>query len=201
MIRQKKMIRQIIESDWGYIAEIEKQAYPSITESTGVRRTNAESIDVLRAKNILSPETCFVFEVDSIVVAFCLSHPYPANSPPSLNSKIDEVIQSSNLFIHDMAVKQTHSGQGIATKLFNHLLSVAVKLNYHSMSLVAVQNAFSFWAKFGFEIVENFSVDSSYDKTSVLMKLENLAEALGYSKLKSSRIYATPIARFTKADN
>ncbi|MEL7036259.1 MAG: GNAT family N-acetyltransferase [Cyanobacteria bacterium J06592_8] len=169
------MIRQIIESDWNCIAEIENLAYPVIEESTGILRTNAESIDVLRAKNMLSPETCFVFEADSIVVAFCLSHPYPANSAPHLNSKIDAVIPSSNLLIHDMAVKQSYSGQGIATKMFNHLLSIATKLNYRSMSLIAVQNASSFWAKFGFEIVENVSVGSSYDETSVLMKLENLA--------------------------
>ncbi|WP_037027131.1 GNAT family N-acetyltransferase [Psychromonas aquimarina] len=154
-------IREIIESDWPAIMRIQNEAYYS---------TAAESEDVLRSKHLSSPSTCIVCENSAgQVIGYGLAHAYPSHQAPQMGVVIAETITSNNLFIHDLAVEKKSQGQGLAKVLFNYLKCLAIQFNYSSLSLVAIQNADSFWSKMGFEPLTLKSLGPSYDKNASFM--------------------------------
>ncbi len=157
-------IRVIQENDWPTIVALQQQAYTSI---------EPESEPVLRKKFVVSPTTCLV-AVDSHenVLGCCLSHPWQPCAAPPLHEEIDHPVTTTNLFIHDMAVFPQFWKKGVGTGLYEAVCKRASSQGFTTITLVAVQQAQTFWSKFGFSKNVNIPLDSAYGTGAMFMELE-----------------------------
>ncbi len=110
-----------------------------------------EAEAVLRSKHELSPATCLVgIDAQDKVQAYCLSHPYPPDQIPALNTLSVKTEEYTNLFIHDLAVRHQARRLGFGQALYARVRKIAQQHGFSSISLVAVEQAGGFWAKMGF---------------------------------------------------
>ncbi len=154
--------RAIIEADWPDILRIQSEVYYDF---------KPESEDVMRSKASRGSATCCVaLDNNSSVVAYCLAYPYAADRIASLGI-MDEssVAGTDNLFLHDLAVQPASAGRGVAHALFEHVIEAAGQAGYRTMSLVAVQQAASFWTKLGFAPSTQATVNDSYGGAATFM--------------------------------
>lgn len=156
------MIRNISQNDISDVLYIQKSVYSSLL---------VETPESIQSKISTSPETCFLKISNNQIIAYCLAYPYAKYNIPSLNSLLNDLPLSTNLFLHDLAVLPHYSGKGIASKILSHLFAVIPKMGFTSITLVAVQNSQSFWKKFGFRVAEGNYQHSSYGKGAVIMFL------------------------------
>ncbi len=154
--------RTIVETDWPAILRIQSEVYYEFTP---------ESEAVMRSKATRGPATSFVaLDQDANVIAYCLAHPYPPNRTAVLGIADSlPLTPTENLFIHDLAVQKASARCGVAQALFNHLTSVAQSDGYRTMSLVAVQQAASFWTRMGFTLSTLGSINDSYTGDATFM--------------------------------
>tara|TARA_R110000744_G_scaffold289220_1_gene400129 strand:+ start:20 stop:544 length:525 start_codon:yes stop_codon:yes gene_type:complete len=159
---QPHYCRPIIEADWLAILRIQSQVYYDF---------RPESEAVMRSKADRGQSTCFVtLDNKPSVVAYCLAYPYPADRTAALDT-VDPlpISPTDNIFVHDLAVQKASAGRGVAQALFGHLVTVARLEGYRTMSLVAVQQAASFWRKMGFTPSTQAKVNDSYTSTATFM--------------------------------
>ena len=159
------MIRRVINSDLKHILHIQRKVY---------LEDLIETSQSISSKLTISPETCFVHLTGNNVNAYCLCYPFPKLESPPLNDVLDKNYSSENLFVHDLCVSPQYRGLGIAKIMIDHLFEVCRSHNFHSMTLVAVQNSEKFWHKFGFVVVQDTNSSSSYGVDSKLMFCENI---------------------------
>lgn len=154
--------RTIIEADWPAILRIQSEVYYEF---------NPESEAVMRSKAERGRGTCFVaLDQNSAVVAYCLAYPYPADRTAALGVvDASPLTPTDNLFVHDLAVQKASAGRGVAQALFGHLATVAGRGGYRTMSLVAVQQAASFWAKMGFIPCTRAALNDSFTGDATFM--------------------------------
>jgi len=159
-------IRHIQENDWAAIIAIENAAYTDIAP---------ESMETLRSRVLLSPETCFVaVNDDDEVLGCCFAHRWIPNAAPALHEVLQALPESKNLYLHDLAVAPLAQGTGVAGLLCRELLARAGQKRFLSITLVSVQNSSGFWKKFGFVEVPAVKPSPSYLENAVFMRL-NLA--------------------------
>ncbi len=157
-------IRPIKEKDWKSIVKLQQQAYTKI---------KPESETVLRKKHIISPSTCMVAEDNhKNIQGCCLAHPWASCTVPPLYQEIEKPAVTNNLFIHDMAVFLQFQKTGVASNLCKTIINLADKQNFKSISLVAVQDAGSFWMRFGFTKNANISLHQTYGEGAMFMELQ-----------------------------
>lgn len=125
------------------VQRVQRQAYPPVLW---------EDNNALAQKQQLSASTCWVaHNTQGDLVAYILSHPWPKQSIPKLNTVLPNLPDDSELlYIHDVAVHPAWHGQGLAQQLLAGVQKVAVDLALSGMALVAVQGAQPFWRKQGF---------------------------------------------------
>lgn len=155
-------ITEITECSWRGILEIQDAAYHEIA---------SEELDVLKSKQFLSPETCFVCisEKDEIL-GYLLAHPWNGSEPPKLYEPLLDSERSDSLYLHDMAVSSRSKGQGIGSSMMAKLIEVAKLKCIKRINLVAIQGADSFWSMHGFKVIKESSICSSYGDNAVLME-------------------------------
>ncbi|WP_038292733.1 GNAT family N-acetyltransferase [Zooshikella ganghwensis] len=157
-------IRQIIESDWDSIEQIQAQSYYEV---------EAEDISVLKSKWVVSPCTCKVFAYDGCVLGYLLAHPWANKAPPKLHEKITVSEKAcSRLYLHDLAVDQHSRGNGVAHRLVEDLLETALAANVQEIMLVSVQLTTPFWSRYGFKKDNNVAICQSYGPSGCLMRKE-----------------------------
>lgn len=154
--------RTIVEADWTAILRIQSEVYYDFSP---------ESEAVMRSKADLSHATCFVaIDHSSTVIAYCLAYPYAADRTAALGTvDASPSTPTDNLFVHDLAVQKASAGRGVAQALFSHLTTIARSEGYRTMSLVAVQQAASFWSKMGFTPSTQAVVNDSYTGHATFM--------------------------------
>ena len=154
--------REIEQADWPTILRIQSEVYYAFTP---------ESEAVMRSKATHGPLTSFVaVDQNAAIVAYCLAHPYPANRAAVLGRDDPlPMTPTDNLYVHDLAVQKASAGRGVAHTLFNHLASTARLKGYRTMSLVAVQQAASFWRKLGFIPAAQSTINDSYTGAATFM--------------------------------
>lgn len=153
-------ISSITPSHWHQIEQIQHAAFND---------EFPESVEILKSKVSASPHTCFVYLDDNQqVIGYLISHPYHKNTMPKLHEYIHP-IDSDHLHIHDLAITQAYRGQGLPKQLLNHLFQTVKKEQYHSVSLIAVQNAETFWEKHGFTPAVNFTPSTTYGNNATCM--------------------------------
>lgn len=129
-------IVNIVESAWNRIMEIQEEAYSELFP---------EEEHVLKSKWLLSPDTCFVFtDDDNKILGYLLSHPWALDTPPKLNEAAYSAGNTSNLYLHDLALSLDARGKGIAGSMVKRLLAQAKQQGFVKVLLVAVQDSSSF---------------------------------------------------------
>lgn len=136
------LLRAITPQDWDAILAIQDECYSQL---------DPEPLHVLQSKWQVSPQSCFVFEVDKSVVGYCLAHPWTTNMPPALYQPITHLPKADTLYLHDIAISAKAQGLGAGAKALTRLTLLADRYNLNSLSLVAVQGADSYWQKMGFK--------------------------------------------------
>lgn len=156
-------ISLITEKSWNSILKIQEEAYTDVLP---------EDINVLKSKWVSSPNTCAIYSNnDNKILGYLLAHPWASEVPPKLHEKT-QITDSITLYLHDLAIAQEVRGKGIAKNLVINLIDKAKSQGFVRIFLVAVQGADMFWAKFGFIVVPNALICSSYGDDAKLMTLE-----------------------------
>jgi len=156
-------ISLISENSWDGILKIQEEAYTELPP---------EDVNILKSKWLSSPKTCAVYlNHENQILAYLLAHPWASQTPPKLHEK-SPVTNSSNLYLHDLALAHEARGKGIAKKLVENLIDNAKVQVFAKILLVAVQNSEQFWAKFGFLDIPNAVICPSYGDSAKLMVLE-----------------------------
>ncbi len=158
-------ITQISENSWDAIQKIQQEAYTELPP---------EDINILKKKWTFSPGTCSIFTSnDGEILAYLLAHPWASDKPPTLNEDISiSNQQTSTLYLHDLALSNKARGKGIAKTMVKDLISKAKTKRFTKVLLVAVQSSSSFWAKYGFVVIDNAAICPSYGSCAKLMRLE-----------------------------
>jgi ornithine decarboxylase len=158
------IMRPISAGDWARIAEIEHETYAPLGLSEG--------IEALRGWGRLSPETCFVLEVDGGIAGYVLAGPHPAGSvpelgrPPAANAS---GARTTNLHLHDLTLARSFRGNGLAKLALRRLEREAAARAFASISLVAVGGSAGFWAASGFAPRADVDVSEGYGTQSTYM--------------------------------
>ncbi|MCH1928731.1 GNAT family N-acetyltransferase [Shewanella sp. A25] len=135
------LLRAITQGDWEAILAIQDECYSQL---------EPEPLEVLQSKWLVSPQSCFIIEANNTVVGYCLAHPWTSNKPPALYQELSYLPEADTLYLHDIAISAKAQGLGAGAKALNELKQLAHQLTLHSLSLVAVQGADSYWRKMGF---------------------------------------------------
>ena len=157
-------IVQISEKSWDGILKIQEEAYTELP---------AEDVSILKSKWLASPNTCSIYSSnENKILAYLLSHPWGSDSPPKLNEEAPANNDTSNLYLHDLALSNEARGRGIAKALVENLINNAKTQGFTKILLVAVQGSSSFWVKYGFMVIVNAAICPSYGSAAKLMVLE-----------------------------
>jgi len=157
-------IVQISEESWDEILRIQEEAYIELPP---------EDVTALKSKWLSSPDTCFVYSSnENKILAYLLSHPWGSDKPPRLNEEVTLNSETTNLYLHDLALSNEARGKGIAKVLVENLIRNAKIQGFTKILLVAVQGSGSFWAKYGFIVIDNIAICPSYGSAAKLMALE-----------------------------
>ncbi|WP_297478952.1 GNAT family N-acetyltransferase [uncultured Photobacterium sp.] len=129
----------------------------------------SETIEVLKSKVTISPQTCFVcINEQQHVLGYLISHPHHKGSTPTLN-QLSTAIESNHLHLHDLAIITSAQGQGLPKLLLSHLFTVLKNLDYQSVSLVSVQNSTAFWQKYNFITDNSLTTPINYGDNAICM--------------------------------
>jgi ornithine decarboxylase len=156
-------IRLIEPADWDGIVELEAETYAALGLSEGR--------DALISRARVSPDTCFVLDLDQAVAGYVLAIPYPPQSFPDLSQPETDSRShhSANLHLHDMVVAPAFRGRGLAKRMLHHLTQRALDLLFERISLVAVGESDAFWSAQGFHPHLEVDVPASYGPHAVYM--------------------------------
>ncbi|MFC3034039.1 GNAT family N-acetyltransferase [Pseudoalteromonas fenneropenaei] len=153
------MISPIRATDWTAIVEIQAEVYHAV---------EPESLSVLQAKWLMSPETCFVYrDVSGEIGGYLLAHRWHSETPPKLYQQL-AAADGHILFLHDLAISQRLAGQGAGRAMVEHLLAVAKTHGYQQSLLVSVQDSVQFWQKFGYTETNQIA-SASYGEGAAVM--------------------------------
>jgi GNAT superfamily N-acetyltransferase len=110
-----------------------------------------ESRHSFLAKLQASPATCFIGMVDGEPVAYLMAVPAVAGSPPPLNRPDFSAPPGADaLYLHDLAVHPAARGTGVAAVLVEAYFGAARRSGFRFACLTAVNDAESYWARYGF---------------------------------------------------
>ena len=136
------MIRGIQSEDWPDIDDIQRLCFPA---------SAIESLPALRSIARAAPRMCMVAEAPGTIAGYLLAHPWSANDLPPLNEPLPTLpAGASCLFIHDLAIRPSARGTGLAGRMVRRLLTIARNSGMTGASLISVQETSEFWARFGF---------------------------------------------------
>lgn len=155
-------ISPVADSMWSDILRLQEEAYFAF---------EPESLDTLKSKWTLSPDTCFVYMLENRPVAYLLAHGWSGEELPKLHRANSGGTRSEYLFLHDLVVSKRCNGLGIGVAMVNHLVSLAVQLGFRQVKLVAVQGSSPFWSKRGFRTDARQAVSAGYGENAVAMYL------------------------------
>ncbi|MBQ4834853.1 GNAT family N-acetyltransferase [Pseudoalteromonas luteoviolacea] len=156
------IFKKIEEIHWNRILEIQDESYQEV---------GTEELDVLKSKNAVAPDTCFVCVSKSGgVVGYLLAHPWNGVYPPKLFEPLPNITHCEYLYLHDMAISPQSKGRGVGRAAALKLFEIAKNKGMNKVVLVAVQGSESFWSTIGFQEVKGVSVCSSYGEKALLME-------------------------------
>lgn len=134
-----------IESTVSELLELQQEVY---------RAELREGATSFSAKLEAARRFSFLLREGSELKAYLITLPCSQGDLPSLDADTATIpSQPDTLYIHDLAVSKTVRGRGYGVKLVEHALCLGGDCNLKTACLVAVQQSEAFWAKFGFQVV------------------------------------------------
>lgn len=141
-------IRPLKPQDLPHLLTVQQQCYPA---------NICERAAVLLQKINDAPAYCWL-AVDTVVqepLGYVLSHPWAGELPPNLDVLWGKLPAEADCFyVHDIAVVPRGRGLHLAERLYHTAKCQAQHHGLHYTALTAVQGAASYWARFGYRVVE-----------------------------------------------
>jgi GNAT superfamily N-acetyltransferase len=109
-----------------------------------------EPAEILASRVIAAPRLCWGAFAGEELIAYILSHPWPAGEPPPIGLALPPPPPTDNWFIHDLAIGPQAQGRGLGRALAGAAASAARDAGLITGDLVAVQGAWRFWEKLGY---------------------------------------------------
>lgn len=134
-------LRPLRMEDMAAAADLQALAYTELYH---------EPQDILTSRVAVAAPFCWgAFEGETLL-AYILSHPWPAGSPPAIGIVLPPPRPTDNWFIHDLAIGPQARGLGLGRALVAAAAGAARDAGLVRGDLVAVQGAWRFWEKFGY---------------------------------------------------
>ena len=113
-----------------------------------------ESERCVQSKFVASPDTCFVAQRGSQVIAYLFALPWRFDSPPELELFPCELPATPDcLYLHDLAVAPEARGKEAGLKLVQVFLAALDTFKLSKATLIAVQGTSLYWQRHGFREV------------------------------------------------
>lgn len=109
-----------------------------------------ESQEILASRLTVAAPCCWGAFEGGELLAYILSHPWPAGSPPAIGTVLSAPGPCDNWFVHDLAIGLAARGLGLGRQLVRAAAHAAMAQGLTRGDLIAVQGAWSFWAKMGY---------------------------------------------------
>ncbi|MGU3576872.1 GNAT family N-acetyltransferase [Brucellaceae bacterium C25G] len=135
--------RPMQETDISAVADVANLVHPDFPED----------ISVFEDRLRLYPAGCFVLEYQHQIVGYGISHPWPIDEAPALNSVLTALPDNaSTYYLHDIALAPSARSGGNASSLLKLMTEQALADSFEIMALVAVNGSLPFWERQGFNV-------------------------------------------------
>lgn len=124
------------------------------------------------------PDYCWVAENAQGVCAYLFSYPSRLGKITTLGGDFLASEQADCLYLHDLAVAEQASGQGVGPQLVKHALQHARQQALPYSALVAVQNSANFWARQGFTLEPELTEEQRHCLASYAVAARYLVQPL-----------------------
>ncbi len=129
------------------VLQVQAQAYAGLPV--------LEPIEFFANRQRLAPEGCQVVLDGGELAAYMISYPWDDGLPPALGGTLPALpLETAHWFIHDVAVRPSHHGKGLAGRLLRAAEASARRHGAHSLRLVSLAGANSYWQRQGFRPVQ-----------------------------------------------
>jgi GNAT superfamily N-acetyltransferase len=106
---------------------------------------------VFDERHRLFPEGCRVLAAGSAIGGYLLSHPWPLDAAPKLDTLLGAVpVDADCLYLHDIALAARCRGQGHTATAIAQLEQLALHRGHRWLALIAVNGAARMWQRYGF---------------------------------------------------
>lgn len=119
-----------------------------------------ESEEVLGSIWRAAPDFCRVaVDASGAICGYVLAHPWIAGELPPLQARLREMPAAPTaVFLHDLAVADSHRGSGLGRLLATFVLDHAAAAGIPSATLIAAPGSAEFWGRLGFLRNPNLTV-------------------------------------------
>jgi GNAT superfamily N-acetyltransferase len=142
--------RAMTETDLDAVEAAAAVIHPGYPEDRGV----------FAERLALWPEGCRVLERAGGLVGYAITHPGVYGRPPKLNTLLGTLAPNADTYyFHDIALLPGVRGRGGARVLVADLASLAERLGFATLSLVAVNASRPIWEAQGFDVATDATPD------------------------------------------
>jgi GNAT superfamily N-acetyltransferase len=156
------ILRQLELADIPAMLQIQSEAYaPLLCEPAGA----------FEDKLSLFPRGAFGCFEDRRMCGYAVTLAWRGDGVAPLGEALFRLPEDPDtLFVHDVATSPAHRGKGVARRLVERAFAIASEMSIDRFSLVAVQDAEPFWARFGFQPVESLLYAPGVPATRMILK-------------------------------
>ena len=141
MTEKRASLRPLAAADMPAVAALQLVAFAPLFH---------EPQEILASRLTIAPKLCWGAFEGGELLAYILSHPWPAASPPPIGTTLSPPAPTDNWFVHDLAIGPAARGLGLGRALVGAAAGAALDGGLTRGDLVAVQGAWRFWEKLGY---------------------------------------------------
>jgi GNAT superfamily N-acetyltransferase len=137
--------RAMTAADLDRVAEIATVGFPN----------HFEGRDCFDNRLHLHPAGSFVLQTPDGLEGYLVAYPWRAETAPVLNTLIAAIpVDAEVIYLHDLVLTPAVRGQGWSKPAVEAVVELARAGGWHTVALVAVNDAVNFWRRHGFEVRE-----------------------------------------------
>ena len=141
MTEKRASLRPLVAADMPAVAALQLVAFAPLFH---------EPQEILASRLTVAPTLCWGAFDGEDLLAYILSHPWPAASPPPIGTTLEPPPPTDNWCSHDLAIGPAARGLGRGRALVGAASGAAREGGLIRGDLVAVQGAWRFWEKLGY---------------------------------------------------